>query len=610
MSFLVLPDTDAVEEFLPRLTEQEGMRGISHSSGRPWIVGKWEADDCQEFRSRDNVLVLFGSTALDERRVRSELASVHTVGDLERIAGQIDGSYHLVASLRGRVVAHGSVSNTRQFFWARHRGVTVLSDRAILLARLLRAGFQQDSLALHLLAPFGAPWPLSEECLWEGVRALSGTRRIRIERNGAARVERWWTPPEPHLSADEAGPVIAATLERAVRSRCRPGRPIAADLSGGMDSTTLAFLAAEQSRDLKTIHLQPMDVANDDSLWAKKCMTKLPDANHLLIPGESVPPLYSDVDRLDVDAESPASFTRARPHYRHLAELVSREGAKYHLGGVGGDELFLPSVLCLTAIVREHPKEAWRHLRFFKNRYRWTFGQTLTLARSTPSFRTWLANSADQLDFSRSWGDAPEKDWEVTPRMPPWATEHSRASVRQRLIDSAAADPEALAPGPTDHAILRLMQTNGKAIRLNNRLAKAAGVTFEAPFTDDAVIRAALSVKLPDRLGDGSPKVVLAKAMGDRVPYVFERQTKGDSSAELYHGLRCSRPLLAEFCEGTLLGDRGLIDEGSLRETVLGMHADTRPLMPFDATLGLEMWLRTALVEIEQQKESDLVDFG
>lgn len=609
MSFLSLPDTDAAAYFTASRLDGAATQRLEHASGRPWLIGRWRGGECQEFRGADNAIALFGSAYWDIGNPSKEVANLRSGRDLSCITRRILGSYHLIATVGGVVYAQGSVATTRQIFFARHEGTTLASDRALLLARVLRQGIENDLVALNLLAPFGAPWPLSEASLWSGVRTVSGSWRLVIDGN-TDRLEKWWKAPAPELPLEQATGRIAASLEGAVRARAKAGRRIAADLSGGMDSSTLAFLAAETDAHVTTTHVEPLDPTNDDSIWAKKCREALPDVDHRIISRGTAPPLYSDVDQLDIDAEAPSPFTRARPHYRHLASVVADAGADCHLGGVGGDELFLPSVLCVTSIVRTNPTAALKNARFFKNRYRWTWRQTLSIARPMPTFHQWLSNVAGHLDFDRMWGEAPEQDWEVVPRLPLWATQSAVKQVGDHLERILSAPLQPLAPGPADHAILRLMQTNGRAVRLNNRVAQPYGVQFEAPYADDPVIEAALSVRLPDRLSNGRPKAVLAEAMKGRVPYVFERETKGDSSAEIYEGLRQSRPLLHDLCSGLLLADRGLVDEDTLRRTVFGLHADTRPLMPFDATLGLELWLRTAQAELTKQKESDIVDFG
>ncbi|MFW5418629.1 hypothetical protein J0910_18610 [Nocardiopsis sp. CNT-189] len=590
MTFIILPDVEGAP--LGKIGADRFGKVLEHRSGRPWIIGDWQEPEVVEACSGRTRVVLLGAVGVSSRELQRRIATVRSIEDLDPLSLAVPGSYHMLASVDGRMRVQGTLSTARHVFYGRFGEVVVVADRPQALARAVGADIDVDRLPLHLLAPFGPPWPLSEETLWKGVYSVSPGNYLSLSERGVAGVTRWWSPPSPASPLREGGERVRAALEAAVRARTGGGGPVAVDFSGGMDSTSLAFLAAEHSSQVVTVHTEALGSANDDAQWAERCRQALPDSRHLVVRRGTAPALYSPLEKARLDDEGPLSFARARSHYEDIARRVAGTGARYHLGGVGGDELFQPSVLNLTALLRSAPLRTLPHIRRFRHRYRWSLRRAARVLERQKPYRAWLAECADRLTGGRSWGACPDTDWEIAPRMPPWASERAIRRVAGMLREAAQRGAAPLDELPVNHEMLRLMQVNGRAMRMNSRIAEHFGVVLEAPYCDDAVIQAAMSVRLEDRVAGEQPKPVLAEAMRGLVPHVFERRTKGDASVEIYTGIRRNRAELDRFCRESRLAELGLIDAEAMREVVLGLHADTRPLMPFDATLGTELWLR------------------
>lgn len=595
MTLLILPDSDNTRSVELSRLELDNAQVKLHPSGRPWIIGDWSAEDLVEAELTDARICLFGPTTTSKEQLKRMFRSVTSTADIDTLARRIDGSVLLASSIGGTLRVQGPVSTASKFFFLTEGKTAVVSDRAHVLSQLSTGEINEANLALALLSPYGAPWPLSEETLWKGVVSVPGGYALTIQANGSRSIDRWWHPPGPEFSLEQGAARVAHAIETAVSARTEGSqRPVCADFSGGMDSTTLAFFAADQAASLVTVHNEPLGDANDDTSWAERCALELPNATHVKIARGSGPHLYSNLNVDGVDLDGPSPFARARDTYDYLAQITARAGAKYHLGGVGADELFQPTVLTIAALAQTDLKKTLPHVRRFRHRYRWNLRETRTIFSKIPRFHRWLASSSDMLESPRTWSSAPDIDWEVGPRMPPWATSQAVEEVRQRIINSASAQPEPLSPLPVDHSIIRLMQVNGTAMRFNNKIAARHGVRLEAPFADDRVIEAALSVRLEARLADGRPKAVLERATRGRVPYVFDRTMKGDYSAEVYDGLKQGRPALDELCDDLALGKAGLVSALTLRRIITGLHPDVRPLTPLDSTIGLELWLRAA----------------
>ncbi|BBJ39371.1 hypothetical protein SSPO_020890 [Streptomyces antimycoticus] len=591
MEFLILPDHPASAGITALLPDSPRSQVIPHSSGRPLIVGRWADHEVVTASVGRNSAAVLGTTTLTSAALAERLRTVRSVHDLDTLARSLPGCFHLVASIGGRVRAQGTVSTACQLFHGRVDGVTVAADRPQTIASMTGAGIDEELLALQLLTPFGPPWPLNMTSLWRGVRTLLPGHYVDIRADGTERTIRYWTPPEPELPLEPGVAALREALETAVAARTSRGATISADLSGGKDSTSLCFLAARHDTRLVTVHVQSSDPANEDRIWAARCADRLPHAQHLVVPMNATPGIYAEVaSDTAQDSDTPLSFAR-RPMMEHVARLVADHGSAVHLQGTGSDELFIPSALSLQALAHSHPLSAVRPVRAMKSMRRWTWATTLHVLLYNQSYPRWMASAAEGITAERAWGTA--VDWEIAPKMPPWATADAIDAVRRRIHHAASQNPEPLAPLPVHHEMLRLTQVNGTAVRTSSRIGAGFGVSFQAPFIDDRVLEAAMSIRPADRMAPGQVKPVLAAAMRGIAPDdLLARQSKADASPELYIGLRRHRRRLTELFEDSRLAHLGLVDVDGIRTVLNSLHIDTRPLMPFELTLANELWLR------------------
>ncbi|MFD0392111.1 asparagine synthase-related protein [Streptomyces nogalater] len=118
------------------------------------------------------------------------------------------------------------------------------SNRADILAGGATA-LDETALALRLLLP-GVPHPLSDTTVWRGVRALPGDHFLELTPDGRARTGRRWTP-RPELARAQTAVLLREALCGAVHARIETGAVVSCDLSGGLDSTPVAYLAWQRA---------------------------------------------------------------------------------------------------------------------------------------------------------------------------------------------------------------------------------------------------------------------------------------------------------------------------------------------------------------------------
>ncbi|MGH4020869.1 MAG: asparagine synthase-related protein [Pseudonocardiaceae bacterium] len=590
--FIVLPDVDKARSVASALCTQAPQL-VEHVSGQPWIVGQWTADEMTLATVGRVRVAVIGCCPITATRLSALLADVHRVADLDQPIRALPGCFHLVASVDGEVRVQGSISALRQVSYARIAGLTVAADNVQVLVSSTGAAIDDRLIAARMAYP-QLPYPLDDQCLWQGVQNLPPDCYLVLDGEGRSRVLRRWSPPAPVLPLVEGAVAVRQALTDAIAARTAGERIISADLSGGMDSTSLCFLAAPRA-DLLTVRRVEADPGSDDDLWARRAATELPSAEHVVFGHDEAPPIYAASASVEEGTEGPYRWIRTRGRHVHLARLLVERGCRLHLTGHGGDELFGAFPSYLHALARSHPRIATKHMRGYRALRRWSTWSTLRAVSDSTTFPAWLAASADQLTAPPPAPTVPHLGWGWPVRMPPWATPTAVEAARGLLRDKATEMPAPLAHPRVQHEVLQYIRACGRAVRQVAMLASDVGTQLAAPYLDDRVIEAALAVRLHERMTPWRYKPLLAAAMRDIVPdEILGRTTKGDFTADVYAGLRRHRAGLLELFEDSALAQRGLIDTDALRATILGVHPTFTTLIPLEQTVACEVWLRAA----------------
>ncbi|KAK1184224.1 asparagine synthase-related protein [Streptomyces sp. NBS 14/10] len=593
--WVVLPDTEAAAALAARLRRDEPGEGASsclrHASGRPWLIGRRVDGHMLAVRAGATRLALSGRFTVSPEELRRKAARVRSAQEVERAVAGLAGGYHVLASVDGSVWARGTASAACRVFTARVDGVPVAASDADVLAELVGSAPDMEMLAARLLEP-GVSWAaLGGRTMWQGVRAVRPDEALMWPRDGSGRTVRWWCPPEPVLPLGEAARGVRAALMEAVDTCTAGGGTVSADLSGGLDSTSLCFLAARGDAALVTARWEGVDARDDDAVWAAQAARELPAATHLVVGRQETPGWFAGLGSLRLAAQEPGPWTRDVATLDDLLRRVQAHGSRLHLGGGGGDELFTPAPFdCIDALA-QHPGTVLRRAR--RQRLDWRVSRWAMLRALTDrrDYHRWLLEAADHLTAHRTQGPADHLGWQPVPRMPAWASPQAARSARDVLREAAERCPEPLAPQRGLHAVLHQVREGGNTVRLINK--SLPGPDLALPYTDDAVVAAALSVRPWEAAAPGRFKPLLTTAMDGIVPQqVLRRTAKGQYCADFSRALDRQRGEISTLLDGSLLAEAGLIDPDRLRRVAhsLASIADLAPLM---STVGCEIWLRS-----------------
>ncbi|MFD8869985.1 asparagine synthase-related protein [Streptomyces sp. NPDC059590] len=589
--WLILPDTEAAAALADRLGVRD-LDCLRHASGRPWLLGRWRGAEAVTAEAGDARVAVLGRCRLTPEALRARVARLRDVREVEGAVGRVAGSYHVLASVGGRVWARGTASAACRLFTARVGGVPVAAPGADVPAGLLDAAPDHEMLAARLMDPPISWTALGGRTIWRHVRAVRPDEALVWERDGAQRTVRWWRPPAPELGLRAAAEGVRAALAEAVATCTAGGRTVSSDLSGGLDSTSLCFLAAAQGEaELVTLRWEGVDAQNDDAVWARRAVAALPGATHLVVAQRETPDWFAGVDGMRLATEEPVAWARDVAKQSDVLERVGAHGSRLHLCGGGGDELFTPSPAHLTDLVRSHPLLVSRRLR--RLCFDWRVGRTEALRAvcDRGGYQRWLHRAARDLTASRPAPSASQLGWQPPPRMPGWATPGAVRAAAAALEEAAARCPGPLAPQRSLHTVLSQVREGGNAIRQMNQALPGPG--YAIPYTDDAVVAAALSVRPLEASVPGRFKPLLTEAMDGIVPReILRRTSKGRYGTDFYRALRRRRGEILALLDGSLLAKAGLIDPERLRRA-LRTHASVPELALVAHTVAGEIWLRS-----------------
>src|SRR6476646_10651045 len=109
MWFAVLPDGEAglaaAGVLLPGASQV-----IDHASGRPWLIGDWPGHQIRLAAAGAARVAVIGRCPVTATDLAQRLARTPDVERIEQVVAGLAGSFHLVASIDGRVAVRGTAS--------------------------------------------------------------------------------------------------------------------------------------------------------------------------------------------------------------------------------------------------------------------------------------------------------------------------------------------------------------------------------------------------------------------------------------------------------------------------------------------------------------------
>lgn len=264
----------------------------------------------------------------------------------------------------------------RPLFIARYGSDFAFASEAKAILR--HPGARRELDPVSLVDTFTLWAPLPDRTAFPGIRELAPGHWLRIGPGDRREERRWWdlrfTPPgdQRPVPEPEQAEELAWLLEDATRLRLRADVPVAAYVSGGLDSSAIAALARKASgARLHGFGIGFTDPRFDESPHQDRIAATLGvELNRISIAPPDIAALFPEVVTL---AEKPLLRTAPAPMLA-LSGLVHRHGFKVVLTGEGADELFAGYDLFRESRIRRfwaREPRSTRRPRLFERIYPW-----------------------------------------------------------------------------------------------------------------------------------------------------------------------------------------------------------------------------------------------
>ncbi len=387
-----------------------------------------------------------------------------------------------------------------------------------------------------------------------------------------------------------------AQLTEAVGVRLRAQHPVCAELSGGLDSSSVVLTADQVLRATnqspERVHTLSCVYAGsttcDEEPFIRAVEARRGRAGHRVSEAEQQITLGLNVE---VDARIP--FTGLPSpldcfpgRYPRFAALMRAHGARVLLTGNGGDHLFWSELdgtpLIADALRQGHLGQTHQRCRQWSRLMRVPYLELL-LHRALPMALGPLA---------------PRRPRYLPAPLPAWVASRHRRHAAALLADATASR----ASGGLGGGFKGLPSERAQRGILANLLAQTAAGYFSAyqdiylshPFTHRPLLEWCLGVPVGQFLRDGQPRSLMRRAMRELLPpKVATRQSKGVLDEALARALqrewssvgdlRCWQLCQRGFVEPRALG-------ASLATARLGLHLTNEHL---GRVFSLERWLRS-----------------
>ena len=313
-----------------------GRQPMTDISGSLQIVFNGEIYNYQELRKELEGLGRRFQTATDTEVI---LEAYLTWGSdcLPRLNGMF--AFALYDARQRRLLLARDPAGEKPLFYRVDAGTLVFASELKALLADPSCPRELDADALDAYLAFG--YVPGEHCLLRGIHKLPQGHALTFDvRSGASRTWAYWVLP-PHESSaatdDELLDELEHLLADSVRLRLIADVPVGVMLSGGVDSSLVAAMAARVSSGrIKTFNISfPGYGAFDESPYARAVARHF-GAEHVELAAE--PATVDLLPELARQYDEPIADSSMVPTY--LVSRLIRQHATVALGGDGGDELF------------------------------------------------------------------------------------------------------------------------------------------------------------------------------------------------------------------------------------------------------------------------------
>ena len=374
-----------------------------------------------------------------------------------------------------------------------------------------------------------APWQSDADGLsTEWYRQPPGTVATYLVGGGREiEQQRDWAESHEESSLDDVKQQLLVSVENTSR------QGVGAEVSGGYDSTSLAYL-------LQHINIPYIGFTGDLGSPGSKdaefvdhlTHRSLSPADHIWWSPEELPMPF-DPDPYTSPIVFVGRINAAK--MRFSAASAQGNGVEVLYGGHGGDELFdlLPNFL--PSEFFRSPIKTAREVKKFSSDLRWSTKDSLKFLfgnqvrrRTIDSLRREAKLPPDTRKMSLNrWGIG---SWHY----PDWVNEPHFSTAIEGEFESWRKMPARL---NWREAFVAILQSSGSSTWHMKNIYSEEGVTLRTPYLDEALVTIVASLDPWELVSVSPPKKGLRLALGDLVdPVVYQRNNQDSGTASVFSG--------------------------------------------------------------------------
>jgi asparagine synthase (glutamine-hydrolysing) len=414
-----------------------------------------------------------------------------------------------------------------------------------------------------------------EATFYEGVLRLPAAHTLVVDAEGRCRLSRYWSPDpgrELRLGSDtEYREAFREQMNRAVERRLRSSGPSAVMLSGGLDSSSVACLAARAlahrgERLIAVSAVLPEDhegPERDEWDHIQAVAAQEPNIEGHRVTAEGTG-LLTDLEAAFEINDEPF---RDLFHYmtRALVRTAAERGATNLLWGLGGDHLVSSKAqgylaeLARSGRLRVLMRELRGRVRLGDKSFKTLLKNELIAPllpepfisayrrlRGRSPIRDWIASSMISPDFARRVGlEERLKDFGLAQGVPSFNT--VRAHQHRDIVSSA----------------------NARAMEYAAHLGAALGLRLQTPLFDKQLLEHCLALPVEQKARDGWPRWAIRSGLEGVLPTQIQwRRDKSPFSPDFFRRVSRDRELIGKVLESTGADEaaRSYLDIGRIRD--------------------------------------------
>ena len=420
-----------------------------------------------------------------------------------------------------------------------------------------------------------------EQTLYRGITRLRPGHTLSWSLTDGVQQRRYWQLPSPMEMPPQSFHTEAAKLRTrlagAVKRHLMSDVPLGVFLSGGIDSSAIAALAAQQSASpLQTFAVGFADPRANELGYARQVAEAIGSRHHDIVV---TPGMFFDaLPRLIWHEDEPIAFPSSVPLY--FLSRLAREHVKVVLTGEGADELFLgynryrvthwnmrlgqPYQALIPGSIRRRIMQAIRRAPGAIGR----IGRRSFLGLEPGLRHTYLENFAVVREFEQRGLLA----------HPELLSRDVYASALERLDRDGGDLLDRMGRFDLETYLHELLMKQ-------DQMSMAASIESRVPFLDDQLVADVVPLPSSFKVRGWTTKAILRAAVNGLVPPAIISRRKMGFPVPIGSWLRGGfAPLVDEFVLGPRVAARGLFDHAALRR-LAAEHASAT------ANHGERLWL-------------------